>query len=60
MDYDEWTSLKIGDKVKDSRYGSGIIIACCGIGYVVQFTSGVTKRISDGFLHRINSRKNVN
>lgn len=56
MDYKEWSSLKIGDRIKRLFEGIGTIIASCGVGYVVQFDNGTTKRISDGTLHKIKSK----
>lgn len=53
MNYEEWSSLKIGDRVKNSAYGTGIIISDVGIGYVVKFDNGKVKRISDGSLWKI-------
>ena len=50
MNYNEWSTLKVGDKVKDFTYGKGIIISVVGVGYVVKFDSGKTVRISDGGL----------
>ena len=50
MNYKEWSSLKVGDKVKDFTYGKGIIISAVGVGYIVKFDSGKTVRISDGGL----------
>ena len=52
MNYDEWSSLRKGDKVKDFTYGNGIIISDVGVGYVVKFESGKVMRISDGYLKR--------
>lgn len=56
MDHKEWSSLKIGDRVKRLFTGVGTIISSCGVGYVVQFDNGTTKRISDGTLHKIKSK----
>lgn len=53
MDYSEWSSLKIGERVKNSDYGAGTIISDVGIGYVVKFDNGKIKRISDGSLYKI-------
>lgn len=55
MDYKEWESLKTGDRVKRLFEGKGAIIASCGVGRVVKFDNGITKRIMDGDLHRIKS-----
>ena len=55
MDYKEWESLKTGDRVKRFFEGKGTIIASCGVGRVVKFDNGITKRIMDGDLHRIKS-----
>lgn len=55
MDYKEWESLKTGDRVKRLFEGKGTIIANCGVGRVVKFDNGTTKRITDGDLHRIKS-----
>lgn len=55
MDYKEWESLKTGDRVKRLFEGKGTIIARCGVGCVVKFDNGITKRIMDGDLHRIKS-----
>lgn len=55
MDYKEWESLKTGDRVKRFFEGKGTIIASCGVGRVVKFDNGITKRIMDGDLRRIKS-----
>lgn len=55
MNYKEWESLKTGDRVKRFIEGKGTIIASCGVGHVVKFDNGITKRITDGSLHRIKS-----
>ena len=55
MNYKEWESLKTGDRVKRLFEGKGAIIASCGVGRVVKFDNGITKRIMDGDLHRIKS-----
>lgn len=52
MNYNEWSTLKVGDKVKDFTYGKGIIISAVGVGYVVKFDSGKIVRISDGYLKK--------
>ena len=57
MDYKEWESLKTGGRVKRLFDGAGTIIASCGVGRVVKFDTGKVKRISDGDLHKIVSRK---
>lgn len=57
MNYKEWESLKTGDRVKRFMKCTGTIVASCGIGHVVKFDSGVTKRIMDGNLNKIVSRK---
>lgn len=44
MDYKEWESLKTGDRVKQFMEGVGTIIASCGVGYVVKFDNGTTKK----------------
>lgn len=53
MNYEEWSSLKIGDRVKNSACGAGIIISDVWIGYVVKFDNGKVKRISVGSLWKI-------
>lgn len=53
VDYEEWSSLNIGDRVKNTLYGAGTIISDIGIGYVVKFDNGTIKRISDGSLWKI-------
>ena len=53
MDYTEWASLKVGDRVKIFTYGKGIIETKVGVGYVVKFDDGSKKRIADGSLKRI-------
>lgn len=53
MDYKKWESLKTGDRVKRFLEGVGTIIASCGVGYIVKFDKGITKRITDGNLHKI-------
>lgn len=55
MDYKEWESLKTGDRVKRLFEGKGTIIENCGVGRVVKFDNGTTKRIIDGDLRRIKS-----
>lgn len=55
MDYKEWVSLKTGDRVKRFFEGKGTIIANCGVGRLVKFDNGTTKRIIDGDLRRIKS-----
>lgn len=59
MNYNEWSSLKTGDRVKRFLEGVGTIIASCGIGYVVRFDNGKIMRISDGILHKISSCKKM-
>lgn len=56
MDYKEWESLKTGDRVKSIFEGKGTIITSCGIGRVVKFDNGTTKRIMNGNLRRIKSK----
>ena len=57
MDYTEWSSLKIGDRVKRIfNTPKGTIISDVGIGYVVKWDNGVTEKITDGILRKINSR----
>ena len=53
MDYTEWSSLKVGDRVKRSSDGRGTVISDIGIGYVVKFDNGNIKRIADGGLSKI-------
>ena len=55
MDYKEWESLKTGDRVKRLFEGKGTIIARCGVGCVVKFDNGITKRIIDRKSTRLNS-----
>ena len=55
MDYKEWESFKTGDRVKRLFEGKGTIIASCGVGHVVKFDNGITKRIMDGDLQKIKS-----
>lgn len=55
MDYTEWASLKVGDRVKrifDTP--KGIIISAIGVGYVVKWDNGKTEKITDGSLGKIN------
>ena len=40
MDYKEWSSMKIGDRVKRGLSERGAIISNVGIGYVVQWDNG--------------------
>lgn len=57
MDYTEWSSLKIVDRVKRIfNTPKGTIISDVGIGYVVKWDNGVTEKITDGILRKINSR----
>ena len=54
MNYDEWASLKTGDRVKrvfDSSKGT--IISDVGIGYVVKWDNGTTEKITDGILSKV-------
>ena len=55
MNYDEWASIKIGDRVKRIfNSHKGTIISDVGIGYVVKWDkSGKTERVTDGMLSRI-------
>lgn len=52
MGYEEWSSLKVGDRVKNLMYGKGTIIAAVGVGYVVKFDSGKKMRITNGTLKK--------
>ena len=52
MDYLEWESLKVGDRVKHFIHGKGTIITDVGVGYVVHFDNGNKARISDGSLKK--------
>lgn len=52
MDYNVWVSLRKGDRVKNFTYGKGTIISDIGVGYVVKFDNGTTKRITDGSLEK--------
>lgn len=45
--------FKPGDRVYDLTDGKGIILDIPGVGYVVKFDSGKTKRITNGGLRRI-------
>ncbi len=56
MDYKEWEFLKTGDRVKRLFEGKGTIIASCGVGRLVKFDNGITKRIMDGDLYKIVKR----
>ena len=54
MNYNEWTSMKIGDRVKRIfNSHKGTIISDVGIGYVVKWDNGKTERITDGILSKI-------
>ena len=57
MNYTEWSSLKIGDRVKRIfNTLKGTIISDVGIGYVVKWDNGTTEKITDGILRKVNSR----
>lgn len=45
--------FKAGDRVKHISYGKGIVLDVPGVGYVVKFDDGKTRRITDGMLKRI-------
>ena len=54
MDYEEWSSMKIGDRVNRClREERGTIISNVGVGYVVQWDNGKNERITDGILTKI-------
>lgn len=56
MDYTEWSSLKIGDRVirtHDTTNLQGTIISDVGVGYVVKWDNGETKKITDGLLSKV-------
>lgn len=42
-----------GDRVKHISYGKGTLFDVPGVGYVVKFDNGKTRRITDGVLKRI-------
>lgn len=46
-------SFKAGDRVKHIHHGKGSVLDISGVGYVVCFDDGKTRRISDGLLKRI-------
>ena len=57
MDYTEWNSLKIGDRVKrvfDNPKET--IISDVGVGYVVKWDNGTTEKITDGMLRKVKSK----
>lgn len=57
MDYTEWASLKIGDRVKRVfNTPKGTIISDVGIGYVVKWDNGTTEKITDGILRKAKCR----
>lgn len=57
MDYTEWTSLKVGDRVKRVfNRPKGTIISAVGVGYVVKWDDGTTEKITDGTLSKIKSK----
>lgn len=57
MDYTEWTSLKIGDRVKRVfNSPKGTIISDVGVGYVVKWDNGTTEKITDRTLSKIDSK----
>jgi hypothetical protein len=53
MDYTEWSTLKVGDRVGYFTYGKGTILTNIGVGYVVQFDNGKIIKIQDGRLKRL-------
>ena len=54
MNYDEWASLKTGDRVKRKfNKLKGTIISAVGIGYVVKWDNGITEKITDGALKKV-------
>lgn len=57
MDYTEWTSLKVGDRVKRVfNRPKGTIISDVCVGYVVKWDNGITEKITDGMLNKIKSK----
>lgn len=57
MDYTEWTSLKVGDRVKRVlNRPKGTIISAVGVGYVVRWDNGKTEKITDGTLSKIDAK----
>lgn len=55
MDYTEWSSLQVGDRVKGYK-GKGTIISSVGVGYVVQYDNGTKEKVTNGSLKRIKSK----
>ena len=54
MNYDEWASLKTGDRVKRKfNKPIGTIISTIGVGYVVKWDNGITESIKDGTLKKV-------
>ena len=57
MDYTEWTSLKVGDRVKRVlNRPKGTIISAVGVGYVVRWVNGKTEKITVGTLSKIDAK----
>lgn len=57
MDYYEWSSLKVGDRVKRVfNRPKGTIISAVVVGYVVKWDNGVTEKITDGTLSKVKSK----
>ena len=57
MDYTEWASLKVGDRVRGVfNTPKGTIISAVGVGYVVKWDNGTTEKIQNGSLRKIKSK----
>ena len=57
MNYNEWASLKTGDRVKRKfNKLKGTIISAVGIGYVIKWDNGITEKITDGTLIKVEDK----
>ena len=57
MNYNEWASLKKGDRVKRKfNKPIGTIISAVGIGYIVKWDNGITEKITDGTLIKVEDK----
>ena len=57
MDYTEWASLKVRDRVRGVfNTPKGTIISAVGVGYVVKWDNGTTEKIQNGSLRKIKSK----
>ena len=55
----KYESFSTGDRVKHIQYGKGTVLDVPGVGYVVKFDDGKTRRITDGRLLKRIRGKNM-